>query len=117
MLDYVLEYCPSIVGLPWCLRRLRIRLQCGRPGFDPWVGKIPWRRAGQPTPGSLPGESPWVEEPGGLQSMGSRESDTTEQLSTTNWSNSSSTSLTDHREYKDVVCSFACSLGCVLKIT
>ena len=19
-------------------------LQCGRPGFDPWVGKIPWRR-------------------------------------------------------------------------
>ena len=20
------------------------RLQCGRPGFDPWVGKIPWRR-------------------------------------------------------------------------
>ena len=23
----------------------RIRLQCGRPGFDPWVGNIPWRRA------------------------------------------------------------------------
>ena len=20
-------------------------LQCGRPEFDPWVGKIPWRRA------------------------------------------------------------------------
>jgi len=26
------------------------RLQCGRPEFDPWVGKIPWRRAWQPTP-------------------------------------------------------------------
>ena len=25
-------------------------LQCGRPGFDPWVGKIPWRRKWQPTP-------------------------------------------------------------------
>ena len=25
--------------------------------FDPWVGKIPWRRAGQPTPVFLPGES------------------------------------------------------------
>ena len=25
-------------------------LQCGRPGFHPWVGKIPWRRAWQPTP-------------------------------------------------------------------
>ena len=26
-------------------------------GFDPWVGKIPWRRARQPTSVSLPGES------------------------------------------------------------
>ena len=25
-------------------------------GFDPWVGKIPWRRAGHPTPVLLPGE-------------------------------------------------------------
>ena len=25
-----------------------ICLQCGRPGFDPWVGKIPWRRKGNP---------------------------------------------------------------------
>ena len=27
------------------------------PGFDPWVGKIPWRRAWQRTPVFLPGES------------------------------------------------------------
>ena len=26
-------------------------------GFDPWIGKIPWRRAWQPTPVFLPGES------------------------------------------------------------
>ena len=26
--------------------------------FDPWVGKIPWRRKCQPTPVLLPGESP-----------------------------------------------------------
>ena len=32
-------------------------------------GWIPWRRARQPTPVVLPGESPWTEEPGGLQSM------------------------------------------------
>ena len=25
--------------------------------FDPWIGKIPWRRAWQPTPVFLPGES------------------------------------------------------------
>ena len=41
-------------------------------GFNPWVGKIPWRRAWQPTPVFWPGESPWTEEPGGLQSMSSK---------------------------------------------
>ena len=41
-----------------------------RRGFDSWVGKIPWRRKWQPTPVFLPGEAPWTEEPGGLQSMG-----------------------------------------------
>ena len=25
-------------------------LRCGRPGFDPWVWKIPWRRARLPYP-------------------------------------------------------------------
>ena len=29
----------------------------GGPGFDLWVGKIPWRRSWQPTPVFLPGES------------------------------------------------------------
>ena len=28
-----------------------------RPGFDTWVGKIPWRRTWQPTAVFLPGES------------------------------------------------------------
>ena len=31
--------------------------QCRRCGFNPWVGKVPWRRAWQPTPVFLPGES------------------------------------------------------------
>ena len=43
-----------------------------RPEFDPWVREIPWRRAWPPTPVFLPGESPWAEEPGGLQSMESQ---------------------------------------------
>ena len=43
-----------------------------RHQFNPWAGKIPWKRAWQPTPVFLPGESPWTEEPGGLQSMGSQ---------------------------------------------
>ena len=41
-------------------------------GVDPWVGKISWRRAWRATPVFLPGEPPWTEEPGGLQSTGSR---------------------------------------------
>ena len=28
----------------------------GRPGFDPWVGKTPWKKEWQPTPVFLPGE-------------------------------------------------------------
>ena len=57
--------------------------QCRRPELDPWVGKIPWRRAWQHTPVFLPGEfhghrslmsySPW----------GRKELDTTEPLTFT----------------------------------
>ena len=54
----------------------RICLQCRRPWFDPWVGKIHWRREGLATPVFWPGEfhglySPW----------GGKESDMTERLS------------------------------------
>ena len=45
--------------------------QCKRRGFDPWVGKIPWKRAWQPIPVFLP-RIPWTEETGRLQSMGSQ---------------------------------------------
>ena len=51
-----------------------------RLGFDPWVGKIPWRTERLPTPVFWPGEfhgvySPW----------GRKESDTTERLSLTQY--------------------------------
>ena len=44
----------------------KICLQYRRPGFNPWVEKIPWWRARQPTPVFLPRESSWTEEPGRL---------------------------------------------------
>ena len=50
--------------------------QYRRRGFDPWVGKIPWRRKWQPIPVFLPEKSLWTEEPGKLQSMGSQKSQT-----------------------------------------
>ena len=31
--------------------------RCWRQGLDPWIGKFPWRRAWQPTPVFLAGES------------------------------------------------------------
>ena len=48
----------SIYGkyIPQWLSWKRIRLQCGRPGLGPWVGKIPWRREWLPTPVFWPGE-------------------------------------------------------------
>ena len=46
-----------MAGLPWWLRWWRICLQCGRLGFNLWVGKIPWRRAWQPTLVFLPQKS------------------------------------------------------------
>ena len=58
--------------------------QCRRPkrrGFHPWVGKIPWRRAWQPTPVFLPGESHGQRSLAGYSPQGRRESDTTERLS------------------------------------
>ena len=39
---------------------------CKRCMFDPWVGKVPWRRTG-----ILAWKILWTEEPGGLQSIGS----------------------------------------------
>jgi len=43
-----------------------------RLSFDPWIGKIPFRRAWQPTQVFLPGKSPWTKESGGLQPIASQ---------------------------------------------
>ena len=44
-------------GLPRWLNGRESTCQCRRPGFDLWVGKIPWRRERLPTLVFLPGES------------------------------------------------------------
>ena len=48
-----------------------------RCGFAPWVGKVHWRRAWQPTPGFLPGESHGQRSLVGYSPWGRKESDTT----------------------------------------
>ena len=55
-------------------------LQCRRPGFESWVGKIPWRRKWQPTPVFLPGESHGWRSLVGYSPQARKESDMTERL-------------------------------------
>ena len=62
-------YLPS--WLPWWLRGSRICPQCGRPGFDPWVGKMPWEKEIAIHASVSDWRIPGTEEAGGLQPMGS----------------------------------------------
>ena len=56
-----------------CRRCRRYR----RPGFNPWVGKIPWKRKWQPTRVFLPGKFHGQRNPAGY-GLGHKGSDTTE---------------------------------------
>ena len=49
-------------------------------GFDPWVGKMPWRRQWHPTPIFVPGESHGQRSLAGFRSWSHKELDMTEQL-------------------------------------
>ena len=69
-------------GLPWRLRQWRIWLQCGRPRFNPWVRKIPWRLEWLPTPVFLPGEAHGQRSLAGYSPWGHRESYTTDHTHT-----------------------------------
>ena len=65
---------------PWWFRRERICLQCGRPRFNPQVGKMPWRRERQPAPAFLPREFLGQRSLAGYSPWGRKESEMTEQL-------------------------------------
>jgi uncharacterized membrane protein len=58
-----LKYKYICMYLLWWLSGTESACQCRRCEFDPWVGKIPWRRKWQPTPGFLfrksPGRGAW----------------------------------------------------------
>ena len=56
--------------------------KCGRPGFHPWVWKIPWRTHGNPLQNSCLENPHDQRNPAGCSSQGRKESDTTDQLST-----------------------------------
>ena len=66
---------PSLVA-----QMVKICLQCRRPMFNPWIGKIPWRRERQPSPVFLPEKSHGWRRLVGYSPWGCKESDITEQL-------------------------------------
>ena len=70
-------------GLPWWLSGGESACQCRRCQFDPWVGKIPWRRKWLPTPLFLPGEFHGQRSLAGYSPWDHKELDTTEQLTHT----------------------------------
>ena len=75
LLFYLLFYPGHESGLPLWLSWLKVHLQCGRLGFNPWVGEIPWRRERLPTLVFWPGELHRVYSPWGRKAL-----DTTERL-------------------------------------
>ena len=74
--------CDPLLRQPQdCASGIEPTCQCRkhkRHRFDPWVGKIPWRRAWQLTPVFLPGESHGLRNLVGYSPWGCKESDTTE---------------------------------------
>ena len=71
----------ELAGLAWWLSSKESACKCRshrRCEFDPWVGKLPWRRAWLPTPVLLPGESQGQRSLAGYSPWGRKESDTTE---------------------------------------
>ena len=62
-------------------QRVKNPLAMQETWFNLWVEKIPWRRAWQPTPVFLPGESHGQRSLADCNPWGCKESDTTEQLS------------------------------------
>ena len=64
--------------LPWWLRWWCVCLQYGRPGSNPWVGNISWRRKWQPTPVFLPEKSHGQRSLVGYSPWGCKELDTIE---------------------------------------
>ena len=61
---------------------ISVHRRCRRHRFDPWVGKIPWRRARQPTPVLLPGKSHRQRSLAGYSPWGLKELDTIEHAHT-----------------------------------
>ena len=79
-----LNSCIIPVWLPRWLSGKESACQCRRYRFNPWLGKIPWRREWLPTPVSLLGEFHGQRSLADYSPWSGKESDMTEPLNNTN---------------------------------
>ena len=74
---YIYTYIHTVIDFSSGSDGKKICLQC-RSGFDPWVGKIPWRKAQEHTPVFLPREFHGQKSLVGYSPQGHTELDITE---------------------------------------
>ena len=74
---------PNNYYTAWRLNGKESTCQCRRCEFDPWIGRIPWRRKWQPTPVFLPRKSHGQRSQANYSPWSHKELHTTQQLNTT----------------------------------
>ena len=109
----ILPHCDTaspLLGCPGGTHGKEPTCQCRKHKkslFNPWVGKIPWRRAWKSTPCILAWRIPWTEEPCSLQSTGS-------QRVRLDWSGLAWHSLLGVSVRREWICNrFTLGLGCI----
>ena len=73
-----LKWTHERLGFPGGTGSRQPACQCRRHGFDPWVGKIPWKRKWHPTLVFMAGKSPGQRSLAGYSPRGHKELDMTE---------------------------------------
>ena len=56
MLVVIMDKAKTANGLPCWLSGKEFAYECRKLRFNPWVGKVPWRKKWQPIPVFLPGK-------------------------------------------------------------
>ena len=80
--------CRAILGFPGGSVVKNPPIMCSSCEFNPWVGKILWRRKWQPAPVFLPGEFHGLKSLAGYSPWGCKESDMTEATASVQFSHS-----------------------------
>ena len=75
-----MEHMLNVIGASLVAQTVKNLPECGRPGFDLWIGKVLGRSEWLPTPVFFPRKPPRTEEPGDYSPQGRKESDMPEAI-------------------------------------